>query len=180
MQFIKVCHYLFCIFSLSLLLGGELRANEYQHVINVGKMTFHWSVEGERLVAKISAPTTGWVGVGFNPTDTMKDANIILGFVKDGKAEISNEFGVAPTRHAPSNKTDAKDGLTVISGTETGNTTTLEFSIPLRNPAPNGGVIDPKTDTRVILAYGPDMKSTKLKHQFATTVSVNLGSGIMK
>ena len=62
-------------------------------------------------------------------------------------------------------------------GSESGNTTTLEFSIPLKSGDPNDGVIDPKADTKVMLAYGPDRDSTKLKHQFAKTVTINLANG---
>jgi len=165
---------------LSLLLTADLNAAGYQHSLTVDKMTFDWSIEGGNLAIKLSAPTTGWVGIGFHPTDMMKDANIILGFVKDGKVEISDEFGNQPTQHVPDTKRDGTDNVTVIGGSETGTTTTLEFSIPLQSGDANDGVIDPKGDTLVLLAYGPDRKSTKLKHQFAKTITVNLGSGAMK
>jgi hypothetical protein len=110
----------------------------------------------------------------------MKDANIILGLVKDGKVEISDEFGAQPTIHTPDTKRGGKDNVTVAGGGMTGNATTLEFSIPLKSGDPNDGVIDPKADTPVILAYGPDMKSIKLKHQYVKKITVNLGTGAMK
>lgn len=177
MSLIKSTCVLLCAASLSLLLSGTLQAADYQHSLTVDRMTFAWSVTGENLVVKLSAPTTGWVAVGFNPTDMMKDANIIIGFVKDGKVEISDDFGVQPTQHFPDSKRDGADNVTVIGGSESGNTTTLEFSLPLKNGDPNDCVIDPKADTKVMLAYGPDRDSTKLKHQFAKTLTVNLASG---
>jgi len=165
---------------LALLLTADLHAAGYQHSLTVDKMTFDWSIEGGNLAIKLSAPTTGWVGVGFHPTDMMKDAHIILGFVKDGKVEISDEFGNQPTQHVPITKRGGKDNVTVIGGSETGTTTTLEFSIPLKSGNADDGVIEPNADTVILLAYGPDRKSTKLKHQFAKSVTVNLGSGAMK
>ena len=166
--------------SVSLLLSGNLHASDYQHSLTVDKMTFAWSVAGETLAIKLSAPTTGWVGIGFHPTDMMKDANIILGFVKDGKVEISDDFGTQVTQHSPDTKRDGQENVTVVSGSETGNTTILEFTIPLKSGDPNDGVINPQADTVVLLAYGPDQDSTKLKHQFAKTITVNLGSGVKK
>ncbi|MDR2549299.1 MAG: DOMON domain-containing protein [Desulfobulbus sp.] len=166
--------------SLSLLLAGNLHAVEYQHSLTAGQMSFAWSVAGDNLAVKLSAPTTGWVAVGFNPTDTMKDANIVIGYVKDGKVEISDDVGTQPTMHGQDVSRGGTDNVTVIGGSETGNTTTLEFSIPLKSGDPNDGVIDPKADTKVMLAYGPDRDSFKLKHQFATTVTVNLDSGAKK
>jgi hypothetical protein len=180
MSLIKTTCTLLSAASLSLLLGGELRAAEYQHSLTVDQMTFAWSVVGENLAVKLSAPTTGWVAVGFNPTDMMKDANIIIGYVKDGKVEVSDDFGTQPTQHAADSKREGADNVTLIGGSETGTTTTLEFSIPLKSGDPNDGVIDPKADTKVMLAYGPDRDSTKLKHQFTRTVIVNLASGAKK
>lgn len=180
MPFIKSVYSLLSIVFLSFLLSGDLQAAIYQHSLKIDKMTFDWSVEGENLTIKISAPTTGWVGIGFNATDQMKNANIILGLVKDGKVEISNEYGNQPTMHTANTKRGGKDNVTVIGGNETGNTTSLEFSIPLKGGNPDESVIDPKADTAVILAYGPDRKSNKLKHQYAKKITVNLATGTMK
>ena len=175
----STCSILFSTF-LFLLLSGNLHAAGYQHSLMIDKMTFDWSIEGNNLTIKLSAPTTGWVGIGFHPTDMMKDANIIIGFVKDGKVEISDEFGNQPTQHVPDTARGGKDNVTVIGGSENGNTTTLEFSIPLQSGDVNDGVIDPKAETAIMLAYGPDRKSFKLKHQFAKTITVNLSNGTKK
>lgn len=166
--------------SLSLLLAGNLLAAVYQHSLTVDKMAFNWSIEGGNMAIKLSAPTKGWVGIGFHPTEKMKGANIILGFVKDDKVEITNQFGSQPFQHTPYAQQNGKDDVTVIGGNETGDTTTLEFTIPLRREDASHGVIEPNGDTVVILAYGPDRDSTKLKHQFAKTITVNLASGAMK
>ncbi len=180
MSVIKSACSMLCAVSLFLLLSGNLHAAGYQHSLIVDKMTFDWSIEGDNMIIKLSAPTTGWVGIGFHPTDMMKDANIIIGFVKDGKVEISDEFGNQPTQHVTDTGRGGKDNVTVIGGSESGNTTTLEFSIPLQSGDVNDGVIDPKADTAIMLAYGPDRKSFKLKHQFAKTITVNLSSGDRK
>ena len=180
MSVIKYACSMLCTVALFLLLSVNLHAASYQHSLTVDKMTFDWSIEGDNMIIKLSAPTTGWVGIGFHPTDMMKDANIIIGFVKDGKVEISDEFGNQPTQHVPDTARGGKDNVTVIGGSENGNTTTLEFSIPLQSGDVNDGVIDPKADTAIMLAYGPDRKSFKLKHQFAKTITVNLSSGTKK
>jgi len=180
MSVIKSAGSLLSAVWLSLLLTGDLLAAGYQHSLTVDKMTFDWSIEGENLAIKLSAPTKGWVGIGFHPKEQMKDANIIIGFVKDGKVEIEDDFGNQPTIHTADTRREGKDNVTVIGGSETGNTTTLEFSIPLRSDDPNDGVIEPNGDTVVILAYGPDRDSIKLKHQYAKTLTVNLGGGVMK
>jgi hypothetical protein len=169
-----------CALSLSLFLTGTLWAADYQHSLTVDQMTFDWSVEGQNLMIKLSAPTKGWVGIGFNPSEGMKDANFILGYVKDGKVELSDDFGTQFTKHVQDIKQDGTDDVTVIGGNETGNTTTLEFSIPLKSGDASDGIIDPKADTVVLFAYGPDRDSFRMKHQYHKAITVNLESGSMK
>ena len=176
----SVINSMLCAVALFLLFSGDLHAAGYQHSLTVDKMTFDWSIEGDKLAVKLSAPTMGWVGIGFHPTDMMKDARIILGFVKDGKVEISDEFGHQPTQHVPNTNKGGTNNVTVMSGSETSTTTSLEFSIPLQSGNANDAAIDPKADTVIILAYGPDRDSFKLKHQFAKTITVNLSSGAKK
>lgn len=180
MSVIKSAGSLLSAVLLTLWLTGDLLAAGYQHSLTVDKMTFDWSIEGEKIAIKLSAPTTGWVGIGFHPKEQMKDANIIIGYVKEGKVDIEDDFGNQPTIHTPDTRREGKNDVTVIGGSETGNTTTLEFSIPLRSDDPNDGVIEPNGDMAIILAYGPDRDSLRLKHQYAKALTVNLGNGTMK
>jgi hypothetical protein len=168
------------LLSCSFLFAGALYAGTYQHSLTIDKMSFDWSIAGDTLAVKVAAPTTGWVGVGFNPSDMMKDANIVIGYVKDGKVEISDDFGIRVTQHSPDEKNGGTSHVTVVGGSEVGNTTTLEFTIPLNSGDASDGVIDPKADTKVMFAYGPNRDSMKTKHSYAKTVTINLGSGAMK
>lgn len=155
-------------------------AADYQHSLQVQKMTFDWSVNGDQLAVRLAAPTTGWVAVGFNPTKKMKDADIIIGYVKKGKVKILDEFGTAATQHKSDSKTGGTNNVTVVGGTEEGKTTTIEFSIPLNSGDAKDTVIDPNADTTIILGYGPERDSFKVKHKFRTTITVNLASGAQK
>ena len=155
-------------------------AADYQHTLTVDQMNFSWNVNADTLAVRLSAPTTGWVAIGFNPTDMMKDANIIIGYVKDGKVEISDDFASGQTTHIPDDKRGGTSNVTVVGGNETGNTTTLEFTLPLNSGDANDGVINPTADTKIMLAYGPDRDSFKMKHQFAKELTVNLASGAKK
>ncbi len=166
--------------ALLLTLTTQAVANDYQHSITEGDMTFSWSIDGDTLAAKVSGPTTGWVSVGFNPTKKMKDANIIIGYVKKGKVKITDEYGTAATQHKSDKKVGGADNVTVVGGTEEGNVTTIEFTIPLKSGDEKDTALDPAADTAVILAYGPDKDSFRLKHKKAYKVTVNLGSGATK
>ena len=163
--------------ALPLLSPPVLEAADYAHEVKAKKMSFAWSVNGDRLDVKLSADTTGWVAVGFNPTDAMKGANYILGFVKDGKVTLSDDFGDSPSGHKPDDKLGGTEDVTLVGGSEENGATTIEFSIPLASADANDGNIAVNGETVVLLAYGPDRDSFKIKHKFRTAMKVNLATG---
>jgi hypothetical protein len=117
------------------------------------------------------------VAIGFNPSTGMKDAKFVLGYVKDGKTTISDEFGTGEIKHEPVEKLGGKTDVTLIGGKAEGGVTTLEFTIPLVAKDTKGGRIDPAGDTTVLLAYGLDGDTSKLRHKFRTSISINLSNG---
>ena len=168
------------IFAFLISMVNVAQSAEYQHSISAEKMTFDWSVEGDKLAIKLSAPTKGWVAVGFNPSKKMKDANIIIGYVKKGKVKIVDHFGTAATQHKGDKKIGGAENVTVVGGSEEGDVTTIEFTIPLDSGDAKDSAIDPNADTTVILAYGTDRDSFRMKHKFNNSIVVNLSTGATK
>lgn len=150
---------------------------EYDHEVKTKKMSFSWRVAGDTLAVKMSAKTEGWVGIGFNPSKKMKDANFVLGYVKKGEAKIIDEFGNGPTKHTSDKKLGGTVDATLVGGTEEGGTTTIEFTMPLKSADKYDPAIDINGDTIVLLAYGPSRDSFKTKHKYRTALKVNLSSG---
>ncbi len=167
--------------ALVLLSGSGLSfAADYDHETEAGPMTFSWKVTESDLLIKISGKTTGWVGIGFNPVDQMKGADYILGYVKDGKVELRDDYGDSERNHTEDEKLGGASDVTVIGGEEKGGVTTLEFSIPLDSGDKFDTVIDPQGETVVLLAFGGKRDSFISKHQFRTTLTVNLSSGTVQ
>lgn len=166
------------ITALSIFCASLASAGDYAHEVQAQKMSFAWKVNGDRIEVKLSAETTGWVAIGFNPTEGMKGANYILGYMKDGKVILSDDFGDSPASHKADDKLGGTEDVTLIGGTEEGGKTTIEFSIPLASADTNDGKINVNGDTVVLLAYGPpDRDSFKAKHKFRTGLKVNLSTG---
>lgn len=168
------------LFSALLLLcfvGTNLLAMEYDHTLDAKKMTFAWKVDGEKLHVKLSAETEGWVGVGFNPSSQMKDANFVLGYVKDGEVKLTDEFGTSDLGHDTDTKLGGTEDVEVLGGTEDKGMTTIEFALPLKSADTNDGAIKVDGDTLVLLAYGSGRKSLKSKHKYRAAFTVNLSTG---
>jgi DOMON domain len=155
-------------------------AADYDHEIQVQRITFSWRVDGANLHIKLAAHTKGWVAIGFNPDIQMKGARFVLGYVINGKPVVSNQFGVDNNKHEPVEKLGEKSHVTLVGGKEEGGVTTMEFSIPLVQPDSKGKKIDPNVMTTVLLAYGPDFDSFLMKHKFRIKLSVNLSTGKYK
>ncbi len=150
---------------------------DYSHEVKVKKISFSWRVDGDRLAVRLSAKTTGWVGIGFNPSEEMKDANFILGYVKKGKVKLTDDFGVGETRHSPDKKLGGGMDAVLVGGTEDGGVTTIEFTIPLQSTDKYDSKIEVEGDTVVLLAYGPGRDSFRTRHQFRKALKINLATG---
>jgi hypothetical protein len=152
----------------------------YQHAITAGPITFEWTIVEENIHIKLTAKTTGWVGIGFNPTHEMKDANFIIGYVKDGVVAVKDQFGINENNHAEDVKSGGKENITDISGKEVAGVTEIVFTIPLNTGDKYDGVINPAQDTTILLAYAAGMDSFFTKHKYRTRLKVNLASGSYK
>ncbi len=149
----------------------------YQHSAAIEQITFSWAVEGELLHIKLSAKTTGWVGIGFNPTKGMKDANFILGYVKKGKVKLRDDYGTSERTHSKDTKDGGQENFTNAAGKEANGTTEISFTIPLDSGDSKDNVIKPDGETTVLLAYGAGRDSFLSKHQFNGVLKVNLSTG---
>lgn len=154
-------------------------AGAYDHEVTEKNMSFAWKIEGDTLHGKMSAKTKGWVAVGFNPTKKMKDANFILGYVKGGKPAVTDHFGDKATGHSEDTKKGGTEDVTLVGGSEEGNRTTIEFTMPINSGDKLDGTLSADGDTILLLAYG-QRDSFKARHKWSTSMTVNLSTGATK
>ena len=152
-------------------------AMDYTHKVDVDGMTFQWKVDGDNLHVSLKAKTTSWVGIGFNPTEGMKDANFILGYVKGGKVKIADHHGTTARQHAEDSKSGGENNVTNAAGKEAGGFTEISFTIPLNSGDANDAAIMPDKENVVLLAYGPGRDSFKTRHAFKTALKIDFATG---
>src|SRR5208337_4349881 len=89
---------------------GSVTPGEYSRSLSLvdGSVTVSWQADASGgLYVAVSAPTTGWVGLGLGSV-VMDGAHIFMGYVKDGTPVFSEQVGVghghskSPTRFADS------------------------------------------------------------------------------
>jgi len=57
-----------------------------------GEMEISWGNDQENLYMALKGETSGWMAIGFDPLEWMKDADMILATVEDGKAVVLDEY----------------------------------------------------------------------------------------
>ncbi len=160
------------------LTAAKAPESDYQYQLTVGDMSFSWKLQAESMGVELSAKTKGWLGIGFNPESgqDMKGANIVIGFVKDGKVDIQDHFGTLKTNHKPDEKVGGASHVTNAAGKEDGGISRISFSMPLKSGDATDSSVDVDKDTMVLLAFGKS-DSIILKHKFRAILKVNLSTG---
>lgn len=91
------------------------------------------TIKGDTAEITVSAQVRGWVAVGINPTNRMKDANFLIGYVKDGVATVRDDYGVGATSHNDDTKIGGVANILSSAGSELDGWTTVTFVVPLNS-----------------------------------------------
>lgn len=99
------------------------------HVARHG-MQVTWRHRGDRVHFTVSAPTSGWVGIGFNERDDVVGAHLILTHVLAGRAAAVEYSVLAAGDYRPITSLGGSSGIADIAGDERNGVTTVHFSLP--------------------------------------------------
>lgn len=135
--------------------------------------TLEWEITGDSMRVSMSAPTTGWIALGFHATAAMKDADILIGYVDASGAHLRDDFGTDYTRHQPDVELGGSSDFSGLEGSEADGITTLSFVLPLSSGDSHDRHPAPGQPCKVILAAGSDGNdSFSGMHQWAETVEL--------
>ena len=142
---------------------GIITPGEYSDNQTYDDYQIYWNNDDTFVYIAMKAKTTGFVAVGIQPGFAMKDADIILGFVKDGKAEVFDLYSTGNFGpHPQDTELGSTNDIIMSGGTEDGQYTIIEFKRALKT----GDKYDldlVKGINKIIWAYGPN-KDLNIKH----------------
>ncbi len=116
--------------------------------------TLSWKVIDAELEVVVSAPTEGWLAVGFDPERRMQGANYIIGYVKDGNVVVRDDYGTDPLAHRPDIELGGSEDVKPIDGSEVDGRTEITFRVPLAAGDEFDKSLEPGQTYKVLLAYG--------------------------
>ncbi len=160
-----------------LLIPFSLHATDYQHTLEVKDMQFSWSIEGDKIHVKLSAKTTGWVGIGFDPEKAMSGANIIIGAVKNGKFKVEDHYGDRKRGHKNDEKLGGNNDVLNPSGSEKDGITVISFTLSLDSGDKYDKPVKASGKNLVMLSYGAGKDSFKNRHPFRAIYEIDFSTG---
>ncbi len=170
----------FMVAALALLFPAYASAMEYQHKLEANNMAVSWSIDKEQIHVKLTAKTTGWVAIGFDPEKAMQGADIIIGAVKKGKVRIEDHYGDRKRGHSPDKKLGGDNHVLNPTGEEVDGVTTICFSLALDSGDKWDKPIHAEGTSRMMIAYGSGRDSFKSRHQYRAVYDINYSTGETK
>ncbi len=95
-------------------------------------MEVSWVFGGDQVHFQISAPTTGWVAIGFNETDQLKNTYLIMGSVADETVTVLEHFVVGSEDYRSVETFGAPKLIHGTEGKEDTKGTVIKFSLPVK------------------------------------------------
>ncbi len=136
-------------------------------------MTLSWKNDAEYLYLALNGTTRGWVSLGFEPTVWMKDADIIIGSVENGRATVLDENCTG--NYGPHENDTLLGGTYDIlesGGSEKGGNTVIELKRKMNTGDKFDKAFVPGQKVPIIWAMA-DTTDNSAKHNMAT------GEGVM-
>lgn len=124
--------------------------------ITKNKMTVRWKIEQEFILFEMEAPSNGWVAIGFNETSSLTGTYLLMGRVKNGKAEVVEHYTDKPGSYKPIIQYGVASQITNISGTELEKFTRLKFVIPIKAASSYHKELLSDSEWTFLMAYSID------------------------
>jgi len=155
--------------------ASQPQPTAYSDTVSQEGYSLCWRADDSVLHVMMTAPTTGWVAVGFHSEGAMKNANILIGYVSDGTVNLRDDFGTDYISHADDVSLGGSSDFTVVGGSESNGRTTISFTVPLASGDEYDRDLVPGTDCDVIMANGPNgADGYSEKHQWAGVATITI------
>ncbi len=159
-------------------IDGQIQENEYQNHYRDTKinMDVYWTLYKENIYLALRSHAKGWMGIGIDPTGSlMQGADIILGYVKDGKLFIQDNFANSAVNRAPDTVLGGKNDILESAGSESDKGTVIEFKRKLNTTDSFDRALT-DNEYKVLLAYSESDDLTSY-HPVKSTAFINFFSG---
>lgn len=99
----------------------------------VGGMELSYVLRQDSVDIVLSAPTNGWIGIGFNDQNSIVKSDLMLFHIVDGKTEAIDMYVVGMGNPKKDTELGGQHSIRIQEGLEEDGQTTIRFSMALRS-----------------------------------------------
>jgi hypothetical protein len=155
------------------IVDGIIHTGEYPHAMEAGGFRVYWTNDANVLRIGLFSPGAGYVAIGLDPDRRMQGANFIIGTVRNGRADIRDDYGIASLTHGSDIDNGGTNDILAFAGRELSGQTTLEFIIPLDSGDRFDKPLEPGGTYNVLVAFHNTSDSFSSRHS-------QRGSGVIR
>ena len=148
-----------------------LAQDKFSKVVEKNEMKVSWHFENDRIFFKMSAPTDGWVTIGFNTVKGTKGAYLLMGNIVEGVPNIIEHYTLNPGDYRTISSLGEKSQVKDITGVEKASNSTLVFSLPIIAVSKYQKDLTEGTEYTMIIAYSQE---DDFQHHSIMRTSVNV------
>ncbi len=94
-------------------------------------MLVRWKVLETTIHMEMTAPTNGWVAIGFNTKEGLSGTNLVMACVQDGKVIVEGYYTKEPGNYQPTLQLGGQNGVSNTNGVEKASFTKVTFELAL-------------------------------------------------
>lgn len=118
-----------CLFSSQYALDSKHAAPNYENSLEIDGMNVEWEFKDDLLKFRLHSPTQGWLSLGFNETNDVVNANLVMGAVAQEATKMEEFFVLGFGNSQPINSLGGDISVKDFLGYEDHSGTSFEFSI---------------------------------------------------
>lgn len=137
---------------------GSITPKEYSHQQVLGDLVVYSRLAGDHACFGLQSPTKGWIALGLGSEGKMKNADILIFTLRNGKVEGEDSFSSSPSGPHPADLSQGgTNDILELTGSEKDGVMTVEFKRKLRTGDPYDKDLHPGNNT-IIWALGSNFK----------------------
>ncbi len=139
--------------------------------ISINSMTMRWRYDNERIFFEMSAPTDGWVTIGFNTKKDIAGTYLLMGNIVNEQPKVVEHFTISAGNYKPIETFGIGSQVQDVDGIEKNGKTTLKFSLPIRAVSKYQKNLNRDLKYTLIMAYS---REDDFQHHSMMRTSINV------
>ncbi len=158
---------------LFLLLLNALNQNQEMtnKTIQKNEMEVSWYYNNDRIFFEMSAPTDGWVAIGFNSNRSITGTYLLMGHIVENQIDVSEHFTISPGNYKPISDFGEAVQVSAESGIQNSTHTKITFSLPVKPANTLARDLSPGLSYTMLLAYSQE---DDFQHHSIIRTSINV------